>query len=91
MAALTSFMAIHGLTNYQAGLKAFLGRCTVFHEARCEQKFNTTLEEWVELEARAKGRRFNSLRNVPDPEEEIKTPDEVDRDVIDDSKASEGE
>jgi len=91
MAALTSFMAIHGLTNYQAGLKAFLGRCTVFHEARCEQKLNTTLEEWVELEARAKGRRFNSLRTVPDPEEEIKTPDEVDANAIDYSKASRGE
>ncbi len=91
MAALTSFMAIHGLTNYQAGLKAFLGRCTVFHESRCEQKLNTTLEEWVELEARSKGRRFNSLRNVPDPEEESKTPDEVDANAIDYSKASRGE
>jgi len=91
MAALTSFMAIHGLTNYQAGLKAFLGRCTVFHEARCEQKLNTTLEEWVELEARTKGRRFNSLRTVPDPEEEIKTPEEVDANAIDYSKASRGE
>jgi len=91
MAALTSFMAIHGLTNYEAGLKAFLGRCTVFHEARCEQKLNTTLEEWVELEARSKGRRFNSLRNVPDPEEEIKISDEADVNAIDYSKASRGE
>lgn len=91
MAALTSFMAIHGLTQFRAGIKAFLGRFKVFHEARCEQKLNTTLEEFVELEARNKGRRFNSLRTVPDPEEEIDTPDKVDRDDIDNSDAPEGE
>jgi hypothetical protein len=88
MACLTSFMAVHGLTDYQAGLKAFLGRFEVFHRARCEKKLNATMEEFVELEAHAKGRRFNTLRTVPEPEEEIKTPDEVDRDDIDDSEAA---
>lgn len=91
MAALTSFMAIHGLTRYQAGLKAFLGRFQVFHEARCEQKLNTTLEDWVELEARTKGRRFNSLRTVPDPEKEANTSDEVDANAVAYDKASRGE
>ena len=91
MAALTSFMAVHGLTQFKAGMKAFLGRFKVFHEAYCEQKLSTTLEKFVELEARNKGRRFNSLRTVPDPEQEIDTPDEVDRDGIDDSDESESE
>lgn len=91
MAALTSFMAIHGLTDFRAGIRAFLGRFKVFHEARCEGKLNTTLEEYVELEARTKGRRFNTLRTVPDPEEEIKAPVEVERYAIDYSKASRGE
>jgi hypothetical protein len=76
------------VTDYKAGLKAFLGRFEIHHQARCEQKLNTTLEEWVELEARAKGRRFNTVRTIPDPEEEIKASDEVDRDDSDDSEAS---
>lgn len=74
MACLTSFMAMKGITDYEGGLKAFWTKCEVFHEARCEQKLNMTFEEWIGLEVRSKGRRFNTLRTVPDPAKEIKKP-----------------
>jgi hypothetical protein len=80
MASLTSFMAMHGITDYRGGVRAFLDKCEVFHQARCEQKLDTTLDAWVELEVRSKGRRFNTLRTLPDPEDEVQKPDEADAD-----------
>lgn len=91
MAVLTSFMAIHGITNYREGLKAFQEQCEIFHLNRCEGVLNIALEDWVALEVRNKGRLYNSLRNVPSLREESDTPDEVDADAIEYTKQSRGE
>ena len=91
MAVLTSFMAIHGITNYQEGMKAFQEQCEIFHRNRCDGVLNIALEDWVELQVRNKGRLYNSLRNVPSLREESDTPDEVDADAIEYTKQSRGE
>lgn len=91
IALLTSFMAIHGITSYREGLLAFQSQCDGFHRQRCEEQLNTTLEDWVELEVRTKGRLYNSLRNVPSPSEEADHPDEETRYGIAYNSASRGE
>lgn len=90
-ALLTSFMAAQGITSYREGLQAFQGECDAFHRQRCAEKFNTTLEEWIELETRTKGRLYNTLRNLPSHREEADRTDEVTRYGIAYNKAARGE
>ena len=68
--------------NTGKGLEAFLTECEAYNRSRCLERLNITFEEWIEQEARAKGRLFNSLRNVPDPVEEATKTDQEDADAV---------
>jgi hypothetical protein len=91
IALLTSYIAAHAMWEYRKGLDDFMEKCEAFYRSVCPGTLGVTLEEWIELQARAKGRLFNSLRNVPDPEEEAKSTVEEDADAIRIAKATRGE
>lgn len=76
---------------YADGVGIFHRRAEAFHVARCEDKLGIRFEDWIELEIAIKRRKFNTLINVPSLAKDSATPEEVDRDAIDYSKASRGE
>jgi hypothetical protein len=79
MSILTSFMAAQKITDFCQGRDLFIKRSQAFHTRRCTD--GSSLADWVEAQVRLKGRRFNTLLNIPRPWEESRTPDEVDADA----------
>ena len=91
MSLLTSFMAVKRISEYTEGIKAFIDKCEELHRQRCREYLEVGFEEWVAIEVSSKGRKFNTLLNIPSPEEEITLSDEEARVAIAYHQASRGE
>lgn len=91
MSLLTSFMAVHKIRGYAEGAQRFQDACVAFHTARCRDKLDISFEDWVAQEVSVKGRRFNTLLNIPSLKEDSERPEEVDAHAVAYFKASRGE
>ena len=91
MSLLTSFMAVHKLKSYAEGAERLQAACAAFHATRCQDKLKLTFEEWVAQEVSIKGRRFNTLRNIPSLKEDSERSDKVDAHAVAYYKATKGE
>ena len=91
MSLLTSFMAVHKLRGYAEGAQQFQEACVAFHTSRCMDKLGISFEDWVVQEVSIKGRRFNTLLNIPSLKEDSERSVEVDSNAAAYYKATKGE
>lgn len=63
LSALTSFMALNGYSDYEAGVKAYIAAAREYHDRR-SLFTNVDFREYINQKLRIKQRRFNSAVNV---------------------------
>lgn len=64
MAGLTSFMALHGITDIYDGVKQYIQHAKRFHDSHGRFTDETFLS-YIRKKVTEKGRRFNSINNLP--------------------------
>ena len=64
MAGLTSFMALHGITDLYEGVKHYIQHAKRFHDSHGRFTDETFLS-YIRKKVTEKGRRFNSINNLP--------------------------
>lgn len=88
---LSSFMACEKITDEAEGLRQFLDRARAFLESMCQDRLGIAYPEWLAMEVAVKAKKYNTFANVPSPEEEADTSEEVDGYAIDYYRASRGD
>jgi len=63
IAGLTSFMALHGITDLHEGVKQYIRQAKTFHDARGRFS-NESFISYISRKVREKGRHYNSIKNT---------------------------
>ena len=79
LGALVSFMAREGITDYEAGLKAYLPKLRLYHEKQCSTFIGVAFDGYVAEKVAVKARVYNTILNAVPPVDVAKQAEEYRR------------